>query len=418
MYRFAVHDASAKYHEINRINMVLQSPAALKVFSLQCDLFSMGKVTVEQNDTPLEEDPFLDLISNPNPFTDTESQFLWDFMFYNMLGAAYCYVDSKVVDGLSRNYLYLLEPHKIEWPESFRLNKDKLLRSKAEVKALDKTMITYRYDDGSTFEFPFDRLVICHDLTNAVGNFYKSPSRLDALCKIISNSEYILDSHNVNIRYTSKFMVGTDSKQGTMPGLGPDEKQDLIDNIDHSDRTVYPVRTKPTISRFVSDLAALQLPKEYMDQAFLIGGMYGIPRDVMELYMSATYENQEKARAAHVNYTLEPKGNQFMDAFEIHFGYKEQGKNIKISWKHLPFMQQFVKTDAEGKKVQVEVFNSLLAMGMSVDDANEYLDTNFKIDETKRQGAQTGQGEAQATPQGQAAPEESESGDTKVRRII
>lgn len=418
MYRFAVHDASAKYHEINRINMVLQSPAALKVFSIQCDLFSMGKVTVEQNDKPLEEDPFLDLISNPNPFTDTESQFLWDFMFYNMLGAAYCYVDSKVVDGLSRNYLYLLEPHKIEWPESFRLNKDKLLRSKAEVKALDKTMITYRYDDGSTFEFPFDRLVICHDLTNAVGNFYKSPSRLDALCKIISNSEYILDSHNVNIRYTSKFMVGTDSKQGTMPGLGPDEKQDLIDNIDHSDRTVYPVRTKPTISRFVSDLAALQLPKEYMDQAFLIGGMYGIPRDVMELYMSATYENQEKARAAHVNYTLEPKGNQFMDAFEIHFGYKEQGKNIKISWKHLPFMEQFTKQNAEAKKIQVEVFNALLTAGVSVDDANEYLGTNFKIDETKRQGAQTGQGEAQATSQGQAAPEESESGDTKVRRII
>lgn len=418
MYNFAsVHNAEAKYHSIKKLNMVLQSPAALKVFSLQCDLFSMGKVTVEQNKKEIEDDPFLALLENPNPFTDTESQFLWDFMFYNMLGAAYCYVDSKVVDTPAGNMMYFLEPHKIEWPEEFRINKDKLIRSKAEIKALDDTIITYRYDDGSTFKFPYKRLVICHDLTNSVGNFYKSPSRLDALVKIISNSEYILDAHNINIRYTSKFMVGADSKTGTIPGLGPDEKQDLIDKIDDSDRSVYPVRSKPSISRFVSDLSALQLPKEYMDQAFLIGGMYGIPRDVMELYNSSTFENQEKARAAHVNYTLEPKGNQFMDAFEIHFGYKEAGKDIKMSWKHLPFMQQFTKTAAEGKKVQVEVFNSLLTMGMSVEDANEYLGTNFKIDETKRT-AQAGQGQAQTPPGQESQTGEGATDNTKIRRIV
>ena len=62
--------------------MVLSNPAVLKVFALQCNLFSMGKVTVENKKTkePIEDDPFLNVLSEPNPFGN-ESQFLWDFMF-------------------------------------------------------------------------------------------------------------------------------------------------------------------------------------------------------------------------------------------------------------------------------------------------------------------------------------------------
>ena len=102
-------------------------------------------------------------------------------------------------------------------------------------------------------------------------------------------------------------------------------------------------------------------------------------RDVLEAYNSATYENQEKARAAHVNYTLEPKGNQFMDSFEVHFGYRQIGKNIRISWNHLPFMQVFEKEKAETKKINVETLNSLLSMGVSIEEANQYLDTDFSL---------------------------------------
>lgn len=65
--------------------MVLSNPAVLKVFCLQADLFSMGKVTVEKNDIEIEDDPFVALVSKPNPFTKTQSQFLRDFMFWNML---------------------------------------------------------------------------------------------------------------------------------------------------------------------------------------------------------------------------------------------------------------------------------------------------------------------------------------------
>lgn len=414
-FGFEIIHASTNFNTFVRdkekLAIVLSNPAVLKVFALQCDLFSMGRVCVKKDDKEIDEDPFLNLVKDPNPFSKTENQFLWDFMFWNMLGTSYAYVDSAVVEKKG-NKIYYLDPSKIEWPQELERKKDKMVFSDAEVTAIRKTEITYRYADGTPFKFPFDRLVISHDLTNSIGNWFKGPSRLDALYKIISNSEHILDSANINIRYTSKFMVGSDQQVGTNTkmGISDDEKKDIIDKIDGSEKNVYPIRAKINIQRFVEDLAKLQLSKEYLEMYFLIGNMYNIPRDVLEAYNSSTYENQEKARAAHVNYTLEPKGNQFMDGFEVHFGYRKEKKNIHISWTHLPFYQVFEKEKAETKKVQTEVLNSLLAARVPIKQINEYLGTEFEIEEPEpTPAAEAGQGEGQPAGSGEAEAVETET---------
>lgn len=370
-----------------KVAMILKNPAVLKVFALQADLFSMGEVCVEQNDKELEEDPFLTLLRKPNLSpASSQSQFLWDFMFWRMMGTAYCYVDSKVVDAQGGNSMYFLDPRKIEWPQELERNKDKFIFSQAQLNKIKKTLITYRYEDGSTFQFPLDKLLISFDLTNGVGNQYKGPSRIDALYKIISNSEYTLDAENVNIRYSGKFIVGSEqsiSSSTMRKPMSEEERDDILKKIDDPDRTTYPIRANAKIERFVSDMAALQLPQEYLAQYFLIGNMYGIPRDVLEAYASATYENQEKARAAHVNYTLDPAGNRWMDSFEEYFGYTNEKKNITISWDHLPFMQIFAKEKVDIKQANINALNSLLGMGVSVDNANAYLGTEFVIEPPK-----------------------------------
>lgn len=407
--------------------MVLSNPAVLKVFCLQMDLFSMGMVKVETNEKKeIEDDPFLDLVSHPNPFTKTQSQFLRDFMFWNMLGTSYCYVDSARVDR-HKNKMYFLNPARIEWPLEMERLKDKMVFSDAELTRINKMTITYRYEDGTTFEFPFDRLVISFDLTNSTGNFFKGPSRLDALYKVITNSEYVLDAENINIRYSGKFLVGSDKAvgQSIKVGMSNDEKDDIAEKIDTDQKNVWPLQSMVKIQRFVSDMANLELKEQYLHQYFLIGSMYGIPRDVLEAYNSATYENQEKARAAHVNYCLDPKGEQFMDAFENHFGYKEAGKNIMITWDHLPFMQVFAKEKAETQKLTLENLNSLLTLGVSIEQANEYLGTQFEIEEPEETTTENGEGQAQTQPgaseetEGGEGQETEESGaDKKIRRIV
>ena len=376
-----------------KLTMILSNPAVLKVFCLQCDLFSMGKVTVHRDEKEIEDDPFLTLIEKPNPFTEPQSQFLWDFMFWNMLGTSYAYVDSSVVDKKS-NKIYFLNPAQIEWPNEMEKVKDKMIFSDDKIREIEKMQITYRYQDGSTFKFPFDRLVISFDLTNSVGNFFRGPSRLDALYKVITNSEYTLDAENINIRYSGKFLVGSDKAigQSLKVGMSEEEKKDIEDKIEDNKKNVWPLQSMVKIQRFVSDMAALQLKDQYLHQFFVIGSMFGIPRDVLEAYNSSTYENQEKARAAHVNYCLEPKGEQFMDSFENHFGYPDKGLNISISWKHLPFMQIFEKEAIAVKKEKLAVFKEMKALGIPLDQINEYLETEFEIEEPEENGqAEEGQ---------------------------
>jgi len=371
-----------------KLAAVLSNPALLKVFSLQCDLFSMGSVSVWKGETEIDNDPFIKLLNNPNPF-QTKTQFLWDFMFWNMLGTSYTYIDSKAVDKIGGNKMYFLEPSKMEWPQEIEKNKDKMVFSREAEEFKKKLIIKYRYNDSNTQSIPLDRVIINTDLTNGIGNFYKGSSRIDALYKVLSNSEFALDAKNINIRYSGKFLVGAVNDISKI-GLGQEEKEDLENKIDTNEKKVWAYKVPVQIRRFVDDMAALQLDQAYLADYFLIGNMYGIPRDVLEAYQSSTYENQEKARAAHINYCLEPKGNAFMDSFEKFFGYEEQGKNIYISWDHLPFMQIFEKEKVEVNQAKINAFKSMIDMGIDEKSANEFLDTDFKIKEKPNETTNTG----------------------------
>jgi hypothetical protein len=381
-FNFSFFNSSARFNDygsdLRKRQMALTNPAMLKVIAIQCDLFSLGKITVEDaNGKEIETDPFLNLIGSPNPF-QTKSQFLWDAMFWEMLGNAYCYIDSKVVDGIN-NKLYFLDPSKMHWPQAMQKDADKLMFSGSSLADLKKSNITYRYTDGTSIEIPLDRIIHIADLTNGVGNWLKGPSKVDALTKIISNSEHAIDAKNINVRYSGKFLVGAKTDPSKM-GLGDEEKKSIRDNVDDQDQRVWPVKADINIRRFVEDMGALRLGEAYLEDYFIIGSMYGIPRDVLEAYQSSTYENQEKARASHVSYCLEPKGNDLMDRFERHFNYVKDGKNIKICWNHLPFMQVFEKDKNDAKKSKADTLVSLINLGVPIKECNEFLGTDFTIE--------------------------------------
>ena len=358
----------------------------MKVIALQCDLFSLGEVKVlEKNDKPIEDDPFLTLIDKPNPF-QTRSQFLWDYMFWQMLGTAYCYCDSAIVDKKD-NRLYFLDPSKIRWPKSLSDDKDKLIFSSKSAEDIKKnTALIYQYDDNSTFKFGLDRLIISTDLTNGVGNWYKGPSRIDALYKVITNSEEALNAKNINVRYSGKFMVAgtSDPNDTTRLPLGNDEKQDIESKMNGS-KQVHAMKSLIEIKRFVENMKVLELGDAFMEDYYIIGLEYGIPRDVLEASATgSTYENQEKARMAHISYCLQPKGNELMNSFERKFGYKEQGKNIVMDWSHLPLTAVFEEAKAKVKDANIKSFIQLINAGVPVEEANQYLGLTFTIEEAKQ----------------------------------
>ena len=362
-----------------KIKAILTNPAALKVFALQCDIGSQAEIYIYDKDgIELEDDPLDEFFDNPNPF-QTKSQWLWDFYFWTGIGTAYLYMDSNDPAN-TENKLYFLNPAKIEWPQSINIAKDKLIFSKQSEKVLMDTNILYRYEDGTSITIPLSKIITLTDLSNGTGNWFKGSSRIDALYKVISNSEKALDATNVNLEYSQRFLVGgtADPKDVTKQPLGNEEKQS-IEDIMRGHKRIHAVKSMIDIKRFVEDMRSLELGKAYTEAYFIIGSMFGIPKDVLEAYLTngATFENQEKAVGRHIAYTLQPKADDLFDAIARRMGLKETDRTIEASWDHLPFMQVFEKDRAATKQTNINTFNMLVKLKVPLDEINQYLDTNF-----------------------------------------
>lgn len=372
-------NGTAKYNDYSsdtqKLQAVFTNPALLKVIALQCDLFSLGEIYVYKDGAKIEDDAFLEMIKKPNHF-QYKSQFLWDIMFWNMIGNTYNYCESKIIDP--DNNLYILENNKIEFPDEMIVNKDKIILSKAAKNKIDNLRIKYLYADGTGDYLKWGNIIHMPDLTNGAGNWFRGPSRIDSLFKIISNSEASMDALNINIRYSGRFMVAgqADPENVSQMPMSETEKRDIETKV-NGPKTVHAVKSMIDIKRFVENIANLKLDEIGLNQYFLIGTAYGIPKDVLEAFNSGTYENQEKARGAFVSYCLQPKGKLFFESHASFFGYDEIGKSIVIDWEHLPFMQVFAKERAETEKIKSESLINLMKAGVPIDEINSTLDTNY-----------------------------------------
>lgn len=373
-------DFSDYSSDVRKIVAVFTNPAVLKVFKLQCDTFSLGKFYVYDEDKEVKNDPLLRTLSSPQPFQQT-SQWLWDFMFWKMIGNAYLYVDSDSPTS-DTNKLYWLEASKITWPDTLIKYKDKIVLSDKALQEINDAVLTYTYDDGSTFRFKWSRVTHVSDLTNGTGNWFKGRSTIDTLYEIISNSRASVRSKNINVRYTGKYMVAgkTDVDNINEMPLGEPEKRD-IERQANGTKAVTAVKSMIDIKRFIERADVIkQLDDSYLSDYFKIGTLWGIPRDVLEASLEgSTYENQEKSTGRQVEYTLIPAGEALCNPLSKRFGYTT--KKLVISWDHLGFMQVFEKDRAETAKIKSETLLNLMKANVSVDNINRILDTNFEANE-------------------------------------
>ena len=320
--------------ETQKLNAVLSNPAVLKVFTLNCDLFSLGKITSNG-----EANEFLrSKRSKPN-FKQTWTQFMWEYMFWVQTGTAYLWSPNN---ALSENdTIQWLNPICIEWDTDLIDKLKGLVFSEATYKDILKGTIKYNLGNGTTKLIPLNEITPFFDLSNAIdGNFYKGASRLDALYKVISNSEQALDAKSINLEFTKKFMVsGKNSDDNIMNLVMPDGEKSSIESSMRSNKSVHAVKTPVNISRFVENIASLKLDDSYYNDFFMIGSMYGIPKDVLESAIkgNSTYDNQEKAIGRHVDYVMKPKGKMLTDELEDKFNFT----GLDMSWSHLSFNQVF-----------------------------------------------------------------------------
>lgn len=354
-----------------KLDLILKNPAALYIFTLLPDLFSMGQYVLYRNGEPVEEDnTLLNLLRNPNPL-QTEAQLKWDYMFWRKMGTANLFSLSRLPET---SRLYFLKNHFIEWPDELKENKASIFQSDAEVARLLRT--PFKYDNGKKeYTFRYDQLIQYHDISNGLTSWWEGPSRVDALYKIVSNSDLALKSKNITADFAGKFLVGSQNSiedTSSLP-MNQADKQSVRSAM-RSRESIFPTKTSPEIERFITDGTMLQnLDEAFMTDAFLIGKLLNIPKDVIEMLGDTTYENQEKARAAIISYNIQPDAEDFCQGLTRYFGLNEQGIEIKLDYSHLPFVQVFENEMAETKEKKAETFLKLIDAGADQVEAAQWV---------------------------------------------
>lgn len=349
-----------------KLDIILKNPACLKVFKLNCDLASLGKVNEYKDDKFFKINGLKDIQDRPNKH-QTWKQFIWDYEFYNMLGTAYLWRSNDKKKIASSTSFYWLNPAEITFPGSMENTLDRLDLSDKSIKEIGDKYIQYSFRDGTTKDIPLKEIETFFDLSNSVSqNWCKGNSVIDALYKVIANSEIGLDAKNVNLDYSRKFIVaGTqDPDNVTQLPMSEAEKQNIEQKM-NGERQVHGMKSAIQINRFVNDLAKLKLDDAYIADYFIIGSMYNIPRDVLEANLKGiTYENQEKSTGKHISYSIQPKVDDLMEWFSSFYE-----KDFRIEYKHLPFMQYVEKDKADTVKTKSEAFKILVENGISKNDA-------------------------------------------------
>lgn len=349
-----------------KIEMILRSPAALRVFKLNADLGSLGRVARYENDKFVEINALKKYQAKPNKH-QTWKQWTWDYFFYSPIGTAYLWRSNNTNLTFSKTDFYWLNPAKIVWPDSLETKLDKLDLSDKAVNEIEKLHIQYQFKDGTTKDIPLKEIQVFTDLSNSVSeNWYKGNSPIDALYKVISNADLALSANNVNLDFSRKFTLsGTqDADNVTQLPMGEIEKQDIKGKV-YGEENVHVIKSKIDLNRFVSDLKNLGFDDTYLAQVAIIGSMFNIPRDVLDANLrGATYENQEKSTGKHISYSIQPKADDLMEWLGGFLGME-----LKMEYTHLPFMQYVEKEKAATTKTKAESFKIFIEGGFTKEEA-------------------------------------------------
>jgi hypothetical protein len=378
--------------ELEKLRVVMSNPALLRVIKIKCDLFSIGKIIEKDAQGEIVEESELQTFFEKPNFFQNQKQFLWDFMFWTCLGNARLMIDSKVVND--NNVMYWLDSSKVEFPKYILDNADKLVLSKQTFKKFQDQNIEYRYTNGTKINIPFKKIINYTDNTNGAGNWFNGFSTIEALYKVLSNSELSLDAKNTNLNLAGQFMVahggGLDSSM-----MQPEDKENIENKIGKGKKNIHAVRTAIDIKRFVEDIAKLKLDDSYNNDLQIIGSVYGIPKDVIEAFESSTYTNQQIARMSLVDYVLKPKSEDFLEGIRKHFDY---ANDLEMSWEHCSFMQESEEQRYSKELKRAHVLRRLLESGVDAVDAEALLNYEFTNPikyEKGNTGASTGFGDGE-----------------------
>lgn len=340
-----------------KLKAVIYNPAVLKVITFRADIYSQIKFNEFANDKLVQNDCLYNIAKKPNPM-QSWVDFHYDISFWRDLGNAYIYKEKDVI--------YCLNPLFIEIKEAQLKEINKYRFSDFQTKQSKKGEFKAKFNEKAEWQtLKLENLYILSDLSPSItGNWMQGNSRLDALYQVVKNSELSLKAKNRNLFYTTKFSVSGQydaSNQYSTP-MGEAEKISIEKGL-QGNREIYATKEKIDVKQLVNNLSSLKLDDSYIADLSIIGNMYGLGKDVLDiLAKGSTFENKEKAIGSFIDYSIMPKAQQNSDLYEIIF----EKEDIRGSFKHLPFNAVFEQEKINNNTIELN--NLILAVELGLDE--------------------------------------------------
>lgn len=347
---------SKKRPEYDKLQLILDSPAAMFVFKLVAEYYAMGKYNSYVNNKLSEEDYLYEKLGNPNVW-QTWVDFDENYIFSILLGTAYLYEQNGVMYFLQERYIDLSEKQK----NSFRTLTFSKYGTESK-RSIQKGTFIYR-TGNSQQTLDLSKLWIIQDTSGLNGDWFSGVSRVDALYGIITNSNLVVSAENVNLEFSQKFLVSGQHDQNdiTSQMMAKEEKQSL-ENKARSGKNMFATGSKVDVHHFVDNIADLRLDDAFFAKVYIIAKMFGIPKDIVEMSLKggATFENQEKAMGRMIDYCLKPLGQKLTDVLENIFGLED----LRKEFTHLSFNKIFEQEREDVRTAKIANLQASKALGM------------------------------------------------------
>ena len=270
--------SNAKKHKT--IQAYNQAYALHRVIDLIKDTGKLANINLYENGKLKTTNYLYRVKQKPNPY-QTWTDFIEEFIFWYSLGNVYFWKPTTTF-AENQNYYFLdYSNFDDDTIKKFKKFGKKLSNQNSNefLKEFGNHIIKYKYSDNETQNIPLKEVVVIPSGINTDSWFLEN-NKIEAIQKIISNSEDTLDSKNINIHFSKKYVayqgVNKDDLAQQITGLGKQEREDIKGRVMSKDPLHVSGSNNLEVERFIENLKNLGFDESFLNDYLLIGMCFNV----------------------------------------------------------------------------------------------------------------------------------------------
>lgn len=343
---------------------------ALKtVIKIIADTGKLANINLYENNK-LKQKNYLYFYQNkPNVF-QSWTDFIEDYLYRISLGTVYMY--KNPLGSFNAHYFLDYKEFDQKTKKYFDDFEKKLIFS----ENLPKENHIIYYGDKKQ-EIKLKDVIIIHN-EPPTEYWYKNEKSLEAIRKIVGNSESGLDSKNINLHFLQKFLLfqkaGKDDMQLQVNGLSTTEREDIEKKLLSTRSLHVSGKSDLELKRMVDNFKSLGIDEAISNDLVLLAVYFNVPIELVAdrgQGLSSQGEAKQKAFVQLITMAIQPKLQKLTDVLEFDLGKNEE---VRADFNHLPFMGVLRKENAEQLKLNLESLKIAQELGVDINQKlNEVL---------------------------------------------